>query len=242
MRTTSFASRVALLLSFALIAACLMVAALHYLKFQRLLLDRQERIVAVIATDLAETIEQGLGLGVPLAAVPGLAGLLERQRAMDPALRFLAVAGPRGEILAATDRIAAEAALRAAAPLLRQPIRTGFGDQEGTLLVAHDASALDQRLLAVLLALLRGTLLTLAVALPLLWAGVFLLSRPVRRWFAAMERVLDGVPPRPGDAAAGAVAAALAAAQAALAEAEAELDSLSGGALALRDRVAERAA
>ncbi|MFN7634847.1 MAG: hypothetical protein ACK5PI_09050, partial [Acetobacteraceae bacterium] len=92
MQGSSFASRVALLLALLLAFACAVVGILNYLKFERLLLAQQARVLGIIATDTAEGFERGINLGVRLPGVPGGQALIDRAVLADPDLRRVLVA------------------------------------------------------------------------------------------------------------------------------------------------------
>lgn len=236
MQGSSFASRVALLLALLLAFACAVVAILNYLKFERLLLAQQARVLGIIATDTAEGFERGINLGVRLPGVPGGQALIDRAVLADPDLRRVLVADAAGRILFDTERarigedlpatlLAAAAAGGAVAGWRTAPIVNAFGQTEGMLLLGHGRGSIDARLDAIALGMLRPTLLVLAVAVPLVVLLAFLAARPVRRYFEAFGQVLA----RGGGAAPPAFAAldaGLAATEAMLDQAEQDLEAL----------------
>jgi hypothetical protein len=248
MRGSSFASRVAILLAMLLALACGIVAILNYLKFEKLLVSQQSRVIEIIAADAAEAFERGINLGVRLQGVPGGQALLERALSRDPDLRRLSVVDARGRILFDTDRgrigsetapallppataSGAPRAWRASAQALAWigvPIVNGFGQAEGALLVGHARTSVSARLDAIALAMLRPTLLVLAVAVPFVVAMTFLLARPVRRYFDSFGRTIAREEPEPGplDPTLAALHAGLADTERLLAEAEQELEEL----------------
>lgn len=200
MRGSSFASRVALLLALLLAFACAVVAVLNYLKFERLLVAQQARVLGIIASDAAEGFERGINLGVRLPGVPGGQALVERAVLADPDLRRALVADARGRILFDTERgrigedlpapLAAAASGTALPGWRAAPIVNGFGQTEGALLLGHGRESIDARLDAIALGMLRPTLLVLAGAIPLVLLLTFLAARPVRRHFDAFGQVL----------------------------------------------------
>ncbi|WP_198378219.1 hypothetical protein [Neoroseomonas rubea] len=226
MRGSSFASRVALLLGLLLVLACGLVAVLNYLKFERLLVAQQARVLGIIAADAAEGFERGINLGVRLPGVPGGQALVERALASDADLHRALVADARGRILFDTERgrigedlppaLAAAASGAIVAGWRAAPIVNGFGQTEGTLLLGHARDSIRARLDAIALGMLRPTLLVLGLAVPLVVLLTFLAARPVRRHFDAFGQVLA----RGG----GAAPPAFAALDASLAETEALLD------------------
>jgi hypothetical protein len=247
MRGSSFASRVAILLALLLALACGIVAAMNYLKFEKLLVSQQARVIGIIAADAAEAFERGINLGVRLPGVPGGQALLERALNADADIRRISVADARGHILFDTDRGRIGADLppgllapgRASPPRawrateqglawIGVPIVNSFGQAEGALLVGHARTSVAARLDAIALAMLRPTLLVLAVAIPLVVVLTFVLARPVRRYFDRFGRTIardapgDG-PPEPSLAA---LDAGLAETERLLAGAERELEDL----------------
>ena len=80
-RELSFSTRLTSLLATMLLLGCGLVVGLNYLKFERILLDQQARVLEIIAEELGRTVENSLALGVQLAGVPGAQSLLERELA-----------------------------------------------------------------------------------------------------------------------------------------------------------------
>lgn len=240
MAGTSFASRLAITLSAILVIACAVVAALNYLKFQRLLQTQQARVLMVTAHDLSDTFERGINLGVRLMGVPGAQTLIDARLAADRTISRLAVVDISGVILFDTDRAAIgqtmpDAVLRGGAGgsveaaglyWLAVPIVNGFRQTEGLLLLAHDGAAARARLGAIALEIVKPTAVMLAVLVPLAVVLTFLVTRPMRRRFRVLERALLGLPPTgPEPAAAEAVRAAVARAERTLDVAERELEA-----------------
>jgi len=211
----SFASRLSVLLAAMLVAGGILAAGLNYLKFERLLLEQQARVLEILAGELGVTVENGLQLGVRLAGVPGAQALLERSRAAEPLIAGLSIVDSSGIVLFDTDRqnlnaAAPEAALAGqtgSGPWRYRdgsrygvgvPVINGFGQREGAVLLSYDRRSVDARLTSVLLSMVQATLLALAVALPVGAVGIHLITRRTRRWFAAMEAAMQpGAPPEP---------------------------------------------
>lgn len=248
MSGSSFASRLAITLSAILVMACAVVTGLNYFKFEKILVAQQSRVLQVTAQDLADTFERSINLGVRLAGVPGAQGLIDGSWASDRMIRRLSVADALGVTLFDTDRAAIgrtvpEALLRAGADGIAQispgglfwiaaPIVNGFGQTEGTLLLAYDRSAAQSRLNAIALEIIRPTTLVLAAVIPLAVLLIFLLTRSTRERFVAVERAmlgLDAAGPEP--AAAGTIRAAVTQVELALETAERQIEA----AAALRD-------
>lgn len=211
-RGTSFASRLAILLAALLVFATLFVALLNYLKFERLLLAQQARVFQAIAVDVAETFERGVNIGVRLPGVPGAQALIERAWDNDADLRRMSVVDSSWRILFDTDRarIGAEADRRlmpapgaGARPApwhvrgddmawVAAPIANGFGQHEGTLLLGYTRTAVDARLDAIALAMLRPALLVIGLIVPVVVLLAFVVAAPVRRHFAALTGAVAG--------------------------------------------------
>lgn len=236
----SFATRLSGLLAAMLLLGCGLTAGLNYLKFERMLLEQQARVLEILVGELAATMENSLTLGVHLAGVPGAQALLERSRATEPLIARLTVADADGVILFDTDRQAIGASLTRPQFDLRgdrlwrfregegfgagAPIVNGFGQPEGAVLLRYGRQAVDERLAAALLAMVRATLLALAVAVPAGALGIHLVTRHTRRWFAATEAAMrPGAPPA---ALAASLQAAIGTADALLRDAEARLEDL----------------
>lgn len=211
----SFVARLSALLAAMLVAGGILAAGLNYLKFERLLLEQQARVLEILAGELGVAVENGLQLGVQLAGVPGAQALLERSRATEPLIDGLRIVDSGGIILFDTDRQnlnthAPDAALAGQASAgpwrfrdgarygIGVPVINGFGQREGAILLSYDRDSVDERLTAVLLSMVGSTLLALTVALPAGTLGIYLATRRTRRWFAAMEAAMQpGAPPEP---------------------------------------------
>ncbi len=241
---SSFASRLAVLVAAMLVIACALTAALNYLKFEKLLLGQQGRVLEIVATDLAEVFERSMNLGVRLPGVPGAQALLERRRSTDTLVGGLSVIDATGRILFDTDRqrigedvppyLLPPATASGAWHVRRDgrywigvPIVNSFGQAEGALLLAYGREAVDARLDAILLSMARSALIGLAIAIPLGSVAIFLLARGTRRWFAALgqatalEARQEEIPVEAAE-----FRAAVAGTTAALAEAELRLEAL----------------
>ncbi len=234
----SFAARLATVLAGMLMLSCGLAVAMNVLKFERLLLEQQARVLEIMAGDLGETLENGLALGVRLAAIPGAQALLERARAAEPLIAGLSVADAHGGILFDTDRqrLAGNApeAVRAVAvgawrfrDGARQgigvPVLNAYGQSEGSLLLFYTRTAVDEQLVGALLKMLHASLLALAVAVPLGVLGMHALTRETRRWFARMEASMQ--PGAASEPCAAVLQAAIAEASAILEDAEQSLEA-----------------
>ncbi|NGM21253.1 hypothetical protein G3576_14610 [Roseomonas stagni] len=211
----SFATRLGGVLAIMLLLGCALTAGLNYLKFERMLLEQQAKVLEILAGELGGTVENSLALGVRLAGVPGAQALLERARAAEPLIGGLAIADSDGVVLFDTDRqnlgtTVARALFdpRAAADAWRfrdgdrygigAPIVNGFGQLEGAVLLRYGREAVDERLTSALLGMVQAGLLALALAVPLGILGIHLVTRQARRWFAAVETAMQpGAAPEP---------------------------------------------
>ncbi|MES2711236.1 MAG: hypothetical protein V4653_06610 [Pseudomonadota bacterium] len=202
----SFAARLATVLAGMLMLGCGLAVAMNVLKFERLLLEQQARVLEIVAGDLGETLENGLALGVRLATIPGAQALLERARSAEPLIAGLSVVDAHGAILFDTDR----QRLGGTAPELARagisgawrfrdgarhnigvPIVNGHGQSEGGLLLSYTRAAVDEQLVAALLAMISASLVALALAVPLSVIGVHVLTQQTRRWFARIEAAMQ---------------------------------------------------
>lgn len=243
-RGGSFASRLAVLVAAMLVIACSLTAVLNYLKFEKLLLGQQARVLEIVASDLAEVFERSMNLGVRLPGVPGAQALLERRRSTDALVDGLSVTDASGRILFDTDRQRIGEQVppyllpppadpgtwhvrRGSQNWIGVPIVNSFGQAEGALLLAYDRDMVDARLDAILLSMARAALIGLAMAIPFGSAAIFLAAGSARRWFAALgqamapEAAQEEVPAEAAE-----FRAAVAAATTALAEAELRLEGL----------------
>jgi hypothetical protein len=246
----SFATRLGGVLAIMLLLGCGLTAGLNYLKFERMLLEQQAKVLEILATELGGTVENSLALGVRLAGVPGAQALLERARAAEPLIGGLSIADSDGVVLFDTDRQNLGASLPrgifdprpegqawrfrdGARQGIGAPIINGFGQVEGAVLLRYGREAVDERLTSALLGMVQAGLLALALAVPLGLLGINLVTRQARRWFAAMESAMQ-----PGAAAeplAAGLQQAIAEADTVLSDAERRLEAI---AATLPERVA----
>lgn len=242
----SFATRLTGVLATMLLLGCGLAAGLNYLKFERMLLEQQARVLEILAGELGSTVENSLALGVRLAGVPGAQALLERSRAAEPLIAGLSIADADHVVLFDTDRqnmgtTLPRSQLAAPGPAgsaqagawrfrdgprygIGTPIINGFGQTEGAILLRYERTAVDERLAAALLAMMQATLLALALAIPAGALGLHLVTRHTRRWFAAMQEAMQ--PGAAPVALAAGLQVAIADTDAVLTEAEAKLEQI----------------
>lgn len=248
MSKASFASRLAITLSALLVLACAVATGLNYLKFEKIIVAQQARVLLVTAQDMADTLERSINLGVRLVGVPGAQGLLDSNWATDRTIRRISVVDTAGVILFDTDRSAigqprpemlrhddaggSGQTLAGGLLWISVPIVNGFQQTEGTLLLAYDSAAAQARLNAIALEIIRPTVLVLSLGIPLAVLLCFVLTRATRSSFASVERAMLGLEATGREpAAAIGVRSALARAEQALQAAEHDIEA----AAALRD-------
>jgi hypothetical protein len=211
-RELSFATRLTGLLATMLLLGCGLVAGLNYLKFERILLNQQARVLEIFSGELGSTVENSLALGVQLAGVPGAQALLERSREAEKLIAGLTISDSGNVVLFDTDRQNIGRTLRpeqlAASGLtapwrfrdaaqygIGTPIINGYGVPEGAILLRYGRAAVDVRLGAAMVAMVQSTMLAVGICVPLGALALHLVTRPTRRWFAAMEEaMLPGAP------------------------------------------------
>ena len=241
-RELSFSTRLTSLLATMLLLGCGLVVGLYYLKFERILLDQQARVLEIIAEELGRTVENSLALGVQLAGVPGAQSLLERSREAGKLIAGLTISDTGNVVLFDTDRQNIGRALRqdqlaARGPLtgpwrfhnsdgygIGAPIFNGYGVLEGAILLRYDRAAVDERLAATMLAMVQSFMLAVGMSVPFAALGLHLVTRQTRRWFAAMEEAMQ--PGAPHLAMTAGLQAAIADADMLLTEAEAQLEQI----------------
>jgi hypothetical protein len=212
-RELSFATRLTGLLATMLLLGCGLVAGLNYLKFERILLDQQARVLEIFSGELGSTVENSLALGVQLGGVPGAQALLERSREAEKLIAGLTISDAGNLVLFDTDRqnigrsLRQEqlAALGLAAPWrfrdgphygIGTPIINGYGVPEGAILLRYERTAVDERLGASMLAMVQSIMLAVGICVPVGALALHLVTRQTRRWFAAMEGAMQPGAPR----------------------------------------------
>lgn len=240
-RELSFATRLTGLLATMLLLGCGLVAGLNYLKFERILLDQQARVLEIFSGELGSTVENSLALGVQLAGVPGAQALLERSREAEKLIAGLTISDAGNVVLFDTDRQNIGRTLRpdqlAASGLtaswrfrdgsqygIGTPIINGYGVPEGAILLRYGRAAVDERLGAAMVAMVQSTMLAVGICVPLGALAVHLVTRQTRRWFAAMEEAM--LPGAPRLELTAGLQAAIADTDVLLAEAEAQLERI----------------
>jgi len=251
-RELSFTTRVTSLVATMLMLGCGLVVGLNYLKFERVLLDQQARVLQIFSEELGNTLENSLALGVRLGGVPGAQALLERSREAEKLIAGLTISDSGNRILFDTDRQNIGRTLRQeqlvasglAAPWrfregshygIGTPIINSYGVPEGAILLRYERMAVNERLGAVMLAMVHSIMLAVGICVPVAALALHLVTRQTRRWFAAMEEAMQpGAPRRELTAE---LQVAITATDVLLTEAEAQLEYI---AIQLPDQALER--
>ena len=238
----SFSTRLTSLLATMLLLGCGLVVGLNYLKFERILLEQQARVLEIIAEELGRTVENSLALGVQLAGVPGAQSLLERSREGEKLIAGLTISDTGNVVLFDTDRqnigrtlrqdqLASSGALTGPWRFrdvsgygVGAPIVNGYGVPEGAILLRYERVAVDERLAATILAMVQSLMLAVGMSVPVAALGLHLVTRQTRRWFAAMEGAMQ--PGAPHLAMTARLQATIADAYMLLTEAEAQLEQI----------------
>lgn len=252
MSATPLAARLAAVIIAVVLAASALTVTLDYLKFRRVLRTQEDLVYMFIARDLAATIEDSMNLGLPLAALQTTEQLIQRRRTVERGTMGISVFDSTGTVLFDTDRfrMGGKLARDWAAPregdwradlpdayLVGTRITNNFGQAAGGVVVRYDPVALESRMNAILLDMMRAALAMLAVTAAAAVGAAAWLTRGYRVWFGRATAQLTAL--GPGGAGASeapvagseAVMASVAATSLALDEAEAALMRLGTGEL-----------
>lgn len=212
-RELSFTTRLTGLVATMLVLGCGLVVGLNYLKFERILLEQQARVLEIFGGELGSTVENSLALGVQLAGVPGAQALLERSREAEKLIAGLTISDAGNVVLFDTDRqnigrrLGPEqlAATGLTSPWrfrdgprfgIGTPIINGYGVPEGAILLRFERTGVDERLGAAMLAMAQAIMLAVGICVPIGALVLHLVTRQTRRWFAAMEEAMQPGAPR----------------------------------------------
>lgn len=252
MSATPFAARLAAVIVSVVLAASALTVSLDYLKFRRVLRTQEDLVYLFIARDLASTIEDSLNIGLPLAALQTTEQLIQRRRAVEQGTSGISVFDSTGSVLFDTDRFRVGGKLAREwlpddgrrlewradltdAYLVGARLTNSFGQPAGGVVVRYDPIALEARMNAILLDMLRSALAMGAVAVAAAVVVAALLTQRHRAWFqratAQVAALGPGAPPYRGPPIAGseAVMSSIAATSRALDEAEEALMRLGTG-------------
>ena len=246
MNAVPFAARLAAVIVAMALAASALTVSLDYLKFRRVLRTQEDLVYLFVANDLASTIEDSLNLGLPLAALSTIDPMIQRRRAAEPGTMGISVFSSTGAVLFDTDRFRVGAMLpdgwSAGAPdaaewradlpgayLVGARIANAFGQAAGGVAVRYDPVALEARMNAILLEMMRAALGMLALTAAAAAAVALLLTRRHRAWFVRATAQVTGLAPGPPVAGSEALMQSIQGASLALDEAEAALMRLGAG-------------
>ena len=175
MKATPFAARLAAMMIAVVLAASALTVSLNYLKFRRVLRAQEDVVYAFVADDLAASIEDGLNLGLPLAALQSTDLLLQRRRLAERGTLGITVFDSTGRILFDTDRfrvgLALPEAWRPPGPqaktwrgdvtggaMTASAITNTFGQRAGGVVLRYDLAPIETRMNAILLDMIRSAL------------------------------------------------------------------------------------
>lgn len=208
MKATPFAARLAAMMIAVVLAASALTVSLNYLKFHRVLRAQEDVVYAFVADDLAAAIEDGLNLGLPLAALQSTDLVLQRRRAAEHGTIGITVFDSTLRVLFDTDRFRIGQTLpkpwRPPTPdaktwrsdvdggaLTALAITNTFGQLAGGVVLRYDLAPIETRMNAILLDMIRATLLMLAVTAAVAVVAAILLTRRHNAWFRRATRQID---------------------------------------------------
>ena len=201
MNATPFAARLAAIMIAVVLAASCLTVSLDYLKFRRILRTQEDSVYLFVSADLASTIEDSMNLGLPLAALKTTERVLQRRRVAEAGTLGISVFDSTGTVLFDTDRFRVgtplDVAWRPAQPDMAQwrgdlpgaylvgaRITNNFGQSAGGVVLRYDPAALETRMNAILLDMVRAALATLVATAVIATLVAILLTRRHNAWFA----------------------------------------------------------
>jgi len=217
MKATPFAARLAAMMILVVLAASVLTVSLDYLKFRRVLRAQEDVVYAFVAADLAASIEDGLNLGLPLAALQSTDLLLQHRRGAERGTLGITVFDSTGRVLFDTDRFRVGSVLPVAwrppgfgtgieaggatakvwrgdvgdAAMTASAITNTFGQMAGGVVLRYDLVPIETRMNAILLDMIRTALLLLAIAGGIAVAAAILLTRRHNEWFRRATAQVD---------------------------------------------------
>ena len=216
MRSLPLAVRLATMMIAIVIAASILTVTMDALKFRHVLRAQEELVYGFVAADLGETIEGGMNLGLPLAALASTEQLLQRRRAAEHGVVGITVFDVAAIVRFDTDRfrVGAPLPLEWAPPspsaatwrgdlpgagMVAARVENNFGQPAGGVVVRYDLTPLETRMTAILLDMVRMAL-AMAVASALAASvAAPMLTRGYRLWFGRVTAALapgsHAVPP-----------------------------------------------
>ena len=212
MIATPFPARLAAVIVLVVLSASMLTVALDYLKFRRVLRAQEDAVYLFVANDLANTIEDSMNLGLPLAALSTTEQLIQRRRSAERGTTGISVFDSNGVVLFDTDRFRIGAKLpdewsprgagvsewRADLPgayLVGARITNNFGQTAGGVAVRYDTAGLDTKMNAILLEMMRAALWMLALVALIAVVVALLLTRRHRIWFLRATGQIEALAP-----------------------------------------------
>ena len=213
MKATPFAARLAALMIAVVVAASALTVSLNYLKFRRVLRAQEDVVYAFVADDLAASIEDGLNLGLPLAALQSTDLVLQRRRTAERGTLGITVFDSTGRVLFDTDRFRigqtlpepwrpptpdarvwrgdVDGGAQTVSAMTASAITNTFGQRAGGVVLRYDLAPIETRMNAILLDMIRAALLMLAATVAVAVAAATVLTRRHNAWFRRAARQID---------------------------------------------------
>jgi hypothetical protein len=212
MSATPFAARLVAVMVAVVLAASALTVALDYLKFRRILRAQDDVVYLFVANELASTIEDGMNLGLPLAALQTTEELLQRRRAAEPGTIGISVFDSTGIVRFDTEpfRVGSRLAAEWSAPrpdaaewrvelddsyLVGARIINNFGQTAGGVAVRYDPKPLEARMNAILLGMMRTAALMMALVFSAAIVAAIVLTRRYNAWFQRATALIDATAP-----------------------------------------------
>lgn len=208
MKAPPFAARLAAMMIAVVVAASALTVSLNYLKFRRVLRAQEDVVYAFVADDLAASIEDGLNLGLPLAALQSTDIVLQRRRTAERGTLGITVFDSTSRVLFDTDHFRVGQALpepwRPPTPdakawrgdvdsgaMTASAITNTFGQRAGGVVLRYDLAPIETRMNAILLDMIRAALLMLAITAAAAVGAAIMLTRRHNAWFRRATTQID---------------------------------------------------
>lgn len=200
MSATPFAARLgAMMIAVVLAASCLTVS-LDYLKFGRVLRAQEDVVYSFVSNDLASTIEDSMNLGLPMVALQIIGPMLQHRRISEAGTLGISVFDSTGTVRFDTDQFRVGSMLPEAwrpalpnmelwkadlpdADMVGARITNNFGQTAGGVVLRYDPAALETRMNAILLVMIRSAVLMLAICAAIAIVSAVILTRWHNAWF-----------------------------------------------------------
>jgi NADH:ubiquinone oxidoreductase subunit K len=203
-----------------LMSAALIAAALNFLKFSRTIEEQETRLYSFVVTDIADTLERALALGVPLSILSNAQQVIDRRKVQDPTIVRISVTASGGRrILFDTDRTEIGRRIPAewSAPTAETPtwrataadrflvgarIVNTFGQTVGWVVLGYDRGVVVRKTTSILHSMLQASLVAIGLGSVIAIGAVWALCIRMRRLWADIGGMLesaqahDGAVPR----------------------------------------------